>query len=589
MDINTTHFIQLVRELSTPVVVQQPIPVTIEALSSALCCTPRNVKFILRRLEEADYIHWKPGRGRGNTSELTFIKEMDEVIEKSFQELVSKDKIKEAIELIGITEANEALKERLLGSLSKQMGLHSEDKTTSGQDVLRMIQRRQLEKMDPAFIFTAFEAYLLGQICSTLITYDAKSETFLPVLAHTWEYSEDYKLWTFYLRKSVQFHHGKVMTSQDVKYTFQRLLDLNSPTLRSYKDIEQVEVKGDYCIQFKLTTPNLFFLHVLSSVHMSILPSDIDINKGLIGTGPFRISALNKDMLVLRAFEQYYGIRPLLDEIDIWFVPSHVPGERYYELPEVNGMNLAGTKSINYFASGCKYMLINFRKKGIQHHPIFRQVLRILFNQATIVRELGGNRIAPADSFLPWKSRQQDWTEPSLEQAQELLKSSGYQGESIILAYKLYTDAEDANWLKKRAAQIGLHIELQHFIQSDMNIQSMLDDMIHTADIIMAEEILEDDWQAGMINYFWNTSNYLHAFLQPEQLAVLEHELDHFSQLDKDDRAKLLDHAEDIVRSNNWILHGCHINASARLNESLLGLHTSSFGFLDISKLWVKP
>ncbi|MBT2287873.1 SgrR family transcriptional regulator [Paenibacillus albidus] len=588
MDTNTIHFIRLAEADELSFRLHEPISVTIDSLSAILCCTPRNVKFILRRLEEKSFIRWQPGRGRGHTSVLTFMRSIDEALEDSFQELMAKGKIKEAIELVGFSEVNEPLKERLLSSLNKQMGFHSEADTSSGQDVLRMMRARRLEKLDPAYVYTAFESYLLGQICSTLILYDAATQTFLPGLAHMWECSEDHRIWAFYLRKGVRFHHGRVMTSRDVKETLQRLIDLNSPAIWHYRDIERAEVEGDHCIRFYLRRPNLFFLHLFSCIHMSILPYDVDIRTEIIGTGPYRVSDLNEDVLVLSAFDQYYGIRPHLDRVDIWFVPDHGPGERHYELPGVDRMKLpaerCSTNSIDYPALGCRYMVFNFRKPGYQHNHAFREAIRIVYDQVTLIRELGGNRITPASSFLPWKSSQVDWTVcPSLEEARDLLIRSGYQGETIILGHTVHKDLEEADWLKRRAAEIGLQIELHAFIEYKD------DNMVSTADLIMAEEVLEDDWQWGLINFFKNSSNYLHNYLESGQHSRLDCELESFAQLSGEDRAQLLDRVEGILREQHWILYGCHMNKKAQLNQSLFGLHTAAFGFLDISKLWIKP
>lgn len=591
MDINTNHFIHIAKMMTVPQK-NEPFPITIEQLSDALCCTPRNVKFILRRLEESGFIEWMPGRGRGNTSQLTLLREVEEVIEVSFQELIAKNKIKEAIEFMSSLESNEALKQRLFNSLSVKMGFHSEMETTSKHDVLRLMQGRKLEKLDPAFIYTAFEAYLVGQICNTLITYDVVSSDFLPELAHNWEHNDDYTLWTFYLRKSVKFHHGRVMTAQDVKFTIQRLLEVNSSVMESFKDIQDIVVKGERVVQFQLQRPNLFFLHLLSSVNASILPYDIELNK-LIGTGPFRVHELNQEVLILHAYEQYYGLRPHLDEIDIWFVANPPSNERYYEIPVENQVKLPiqgkEAKRFHYTASGCKYLLFNFHIEGIQHQLLFREALRIIFDQVAIVKELGGFRVAPADSFLPWKSKEKEWSEPSLKLAAQLLERSGYQGETINLAYKLYKDDEDAKWIKNRAAQVGLNIELQYYAQVDTTISCKVELMLESAHIVLVEEILEDDWQWGMMNYFWNTSNYLHSFLLPNQINELHSLLEQFSLLEKQARISLLAEAEQLLRKNAWLLHGYHINNTALLNQSLLGLHTSSFGFLDISKLWVKP
>ncbi|OMD78226.1 ABC transporter substrate-binding protein [Paenibacillus odorifer] len=587
MDQISNHFLCLAADVTSSFKVNEPVPVTIDLLASILICTPRNVKFVLRKLEEQEYIQWQPGRGRGHISQLTFLKSIDEVFEDSFQELVSKGKIKEAIELMSSDQVTGPLKERLLTMLNKQMGFRSEAESTSGLDVLRITRNRHMEVLDPAYVYTAFESYLLGQIYSTLVTYDATTDTFIPGLAHMWEANEEHTSYIFYLRKGVRFHHGRIMTSRDVKETLQRLIDLNSPAVSLYKDIERVEVEGDHRIRFVLSRPNLFFLHLFSCIHMSILPYDIDITSEVSGTGPYRLLDLNEDVLVLAAFDFYFGIRPLLDRVEIWYLPKEASNERQYQLPDPEHGELLpdiiSNHSIDYPALGCRYILFNFHREGIHQQLWFRQVIRILYSRTALIKELGGNRITPADSFLPWESSKRELLDPTLEHARALLAENGYQGEVITLATKdKKEEREEALWLQTRAASVGLQIELYFFNEFKA------DHIQTTAEIQLAEEVLEDDWQWGMINYFNNKSNYLFSLLRKDQISLFSKVLGPFTESPKDERVKLLNQAEGILRDNYWVLHGCHMNKKAQLNQSLFGLHTGSFGFLDISKLWIK-
>lgn len=137
------------------------------------------------------------GERQGAYLSTYFLKSIDEVFEDSFQELVSKGKIKEAIELMSSDQVTGPLKERLLTMLNKQMGFRSEAESTSGLDVLRITRNRHMEVLDPAYVYTAFESYLLGQIYSTLVTYDATTDTFLPGLAHMWEANEGHTSYIF--------------------------------------------------------------------------------------------------------------------------------------------------------------------------------------------------------------------------------------------------------------------------------------------------------------------------------------------------------------------------------------------------------
>ncbi|WP_251640285.1 ABC transporter substrate-binding protein [Paenibacillus illinoisensis] len=291
-------------------------------------------------------------------------------------------------------------------------------------------------------------------------------------------------------------------------------------------------------------------------------------------------------MLVLRAFDSYYGLRPLLDQVYIWFVPDLGSQHRYYELQGTDRLKKSANdetpKDIDYPALGCQYLLFNFQKPGVHHHPDFRQALRMVYDSAALVAELGQNLIRPASSFLPWRSAQQHWSEASIDHAHQLLDSSGYQGEKLILSCTANKDMRVAHWIQQRAAAIGLHIEVA------ASIDNLQPEETSFADLIMAEEILEQDWQYGMIHYFKTSSNQFNACMSSEQISILDDKLEPFAQLDEPDRISLLNEAEDILRRNCWILHGAHVNKRAQLNQSLSGLQTSDFGFMDISKIWIK-
>ncbi|QWU13973.1 DNA-binding transcriptional regulator SgrR of sgrS sRNA, contains a MarR-type HTH domain and a solute-binding domain [Paenibacillus sophorae] len=588
MELSDAHFMRLATALQSPEFPDEPIRVTIEQLSSLLCCTPRNVKFILRRLEEKALISWKPGRGRGHASSLSFLRSSEEILEETFQELLAKGKMKEAIELIGAPEVSNLLRERLWAELNRQMGFHSEPERPSGQDVLRMMRNRHLERLDPAFVFTAFEAYIIGQVCNTLVSYEAASDSFLPGLAHTWEHSDNYTRWTFYLRKGVRFHHGKTLTAGDVKYTLERLFQVDSHSLWQYGDVVEVKTEGDYTICFYLSRSNLFFLHLAGSLYMSILPSDVSFSGIPVGTGPFRVANLNEDVLTLTAFDDYYGIRPLLDRVEIWFLPDKAGSDRHYELSGANTDEMMPwnqyNSSIDYPALGCRYIVFNLRREGVHHRKEIRQALRIVYDRVALIRELGGSRYTPADSLLPWISKERQVVEGQLKEAADLLRYAGYAGESIRLAYSpKKEESEEAEWLQKRCRAVGLNLVL-HLLHPGRSAE----DILQNADLLIGEEVLEDDWEWGMMNFYKNRRNYLHFLFNRPQTELLDRETENIFQLSTPDRVSCLLQAEQLARDNFWMLHGCHLNKRAKLSQSLLGLHTGSFGFLDISKLWVK-
>src|SRR4029453_7017722 len=52
--------------------------------------------------------------------------------------------------------------------------------------------------------------------------FDGKLE---PALAESWTTSAEGKIWTFKLRRGVKFHNGRELSSDDVKFTYERILD----------------------------------------------------------------------------------------------------------------------------------------------------------------------------------------------------------------------------------------------------------------------------------------------------------------------------------------------------------------------------
>src|SRR5207253_86562 len=71
--------------------------------------------------------------------------------------------------------------------------------------------------------------------------------TLEPDLAEKWDISADGKTYTFNLRKGVKFHSGKALTSADVKYTFDRLVDkaTASPNASLLPPVPSVVAKDD--------------------------------------------------------------------------------------------------------------------------------------------------------------------------------------------------------------------------------------------------------------------------------------------------------------------------------------------------------
>lgn len=112
-----------------------------------------------------------------------------------------------------------------------------------------------------------------------------------PVLAESWEASDDAKEWHFKIRSGITFHNGKDLTPEDVAQTFRRHSDekTQSAALGVLRGINEIAVDGDYVV-FRLEHGNADMPLLLTDYHLVIQPNGGYDNPGEgIGTGPYTV------------------------------------------------------------------------------------------------------------------------------------------------------------------------------------------------------------------------------------------------------------------------------------------------------------
>lgn len=147
-----------------------------------------------------------------------------------------------------------------------------------------------------------------------------------PALAMDYKISRDGKEITFILKKEVRFHDGKSFHAEDVKFTFDRLMDAKTGTAHPeyYRDIESVQVVDSHTIKIKLKNPNSMFLFNLARPDSIIIHSQVadKLKTSPVGTGPFRfVEWVRGDRIVLEKFGRYHrkGL-PYLDKVTFKFI-----------------------------------------------------------------------------------------------------------------------------------------------------------------------------------------------------------------------------------------------------------------------------
>jgi peptide/nickel transport system substrate-binding protein len=204
-------------------------------------------------------------------------------------------------------------------------------------NTLRFAMHTKPETMHPMYGQCSPAAAINDMIFDRLVRLNPQREV-IPLLAQSWEISQDKSSYTFYLRKDTYFHDGTPVTAEDVAYSFNLYKNYefskpykNGPISQYYQTrlgyIKDAQAVDKYTIRIKLKEPNIKFLVDISRAGF-ILPRHLwqpnsgypDAQKySLIGSGPYEFLAQTEDKITLIANENYYEGKPALAKIEFMF------------------------------------------------------------------------------------------------------------------------------------------------------------------------------------------------------------------------------------------------------------------------------
>ncbi|MFE8702051.1 ABC transporter substrate-binding protein [Cytobacillus sp. FJAT-54145] len=542
-------------------------------------CSLKNVKRKLKQFVNEGKLSYLPGVGRGNPSLITFKKGLKEEIELEVTELIKRDQLEDVIQLLQLP-----IPKVWIADISKEVQLLFGIKTAKGSyDILRTIISRPITTIDPLYTSMKFETFLIHQLGDTLVVYDEKEDIIRPHLAHDWDVDTEYKDWIFYLRKGVRFHNQSVLTSEDVKYTFERFLHNETAFDWLTEDIIEINCISPYMIQFKLRNSNPFFLRFLGAHNLSILAKNEPVSEqNWIGTGPFKIKNYTEKKLELSAFDEYFLTRPLIDGVEFNIVDHETA--KYITSYDVDH-NAASQDPINktVIEVGFRFLAFNFKKDTIVHNPYFREAIFHLADVKRMISDLGRDNLKESSSYFHWKASPQNKDKAHIKY---LLDKANYQGEELTIftgAYPHYI--EEAEWLIREANLYGIHFKLDTY-----PLEEFYDSRIEEADLIFKGEVSSTDYHLSFMGAFLNKCLTFNRFLGEDHLRNLKI---HFEQMkqerDKNKRDEIIENVESYIKRENLIIYIYHPIKKKTFDPTLKHIKFESFGHLDFRELWIKP
>ncbi|MFM3286897.1 HTH-type transcriptional regulator SgrR [Klebsiella quasivariicola] len=361
---------------------------TLNELAEMLSCSRRHMRTLLNMMESRGWLAWEAEAGRGKRSRLTFLYTGLALQQQRAEDLLEQDRIDQLVQLVG---DKAAVRQMLISHLGRSF--------RQGRHILRVLYYRPMKNLLPGSALRRSETHIARQIFSALTRVNEENGELEADIAHHWQQLSPTH-WRFFLRPGIHFHHGRELEMADVIASLQR-----SNALPLYSHIERIESPTAWTLDIHLRQPDRWLPWLLGQVPAMVLPQEwqtmTHFSSMPVGTGPYAVVRNNQNQLKIHAFEDYFGYRALIDEVNVWVLPE------ISEEPN-GGLTLQGnTESEKAVESrleeGCYYLLFDSRS-SLGANDAVRRWLSYLFQPANLLYHAGehyqGNWF-PAYGLLP--------------------------------------------------------------------------------------------------------------------------------------------------------------------------------------------
>ena len=290
--------------------------------------------------------------------------------------------------------------------------------------------------LDPHLTTDNISGRLVNEVFGGLVTLGLDLNV-APDLAERIEVSEDGLNYTFHLRKDAKFHNGKPVTSEDVRWSLERVADplTQSPVAAQYlSDIVGVSAKlegkanaisglripDEHTVILTIDQPKSYFLSKLTYPTAFVLDQENIENDGSDwlrqpnGTGPFKLAEYQVgELLRLARNENYHLGPPNIDEVE--FLLAGGNSMLMYENDEIHvtGVGLADLERVldpneplnaeiitapTLFSVG--YIGMNVNEPPFDD-ALFRKALNLAIDRDTIASVVLEGSNIPAKTIIP--------------------------------------------------------------------------------------------------------------------------------------------------------------------------------------------
>jgi peptide/nickel transport system substrate-binding protein len=200
----------------------------------------------------------------------------------------------------------------------------------AGAATLRIGMSGDPDTLDPAASGSFISLEITGAMCDRLIDTDAKLN-YVPMLASSWQWSDDHRALTVKLRPGLVFQNGEPLDAEAVKWNFNRYqTSPQSKRITQLKPITGVTVVDPQTVRFELSAPYAPLLMLLADrPGMMMAPhateaAGANVTDHPVCAGPYQFARrIAQDRVILQRNPHYWDpSQQGFDEVQFVTVPD---------------------------------------------------------------------------------------------------------------------------------------------------------------------------------------------------------------------------------------------------------------------------
>jgi len=532
--------------------------IKLEEIAEVLHLSPKQTSRYIQKWGTQGWLTFTPGKGRGNVSKLQWINDVEEIFEEQLRRMIENEPVETSSKYL-LFDWSKDSKLRLMKLFQSKLGYFQ---NANEIDKLIIPRRYPLLTLHPLKAAEVHSANMVANVFNRLVAVDEQGLIY-PELVHSWD--ECPTSLRLYIKKDVKFHDGSILVADDVVECLEKLRrDIHFQDL--WEPVKEIKVVAPLILDICFPKGCSYCLQMLGTLNASIYKES---KAQVLGTGAFYAENNHDLKTTLFAFKDYFQERPLLDEVEFVQVPKD------FDIVYRSSTQEVGKDTVEVESdSGFGVVIMNtFRKSDIQRKEVRDYIHYIISKHRHNITHVHPRAFPNNKSCLI--GQDQGYTVPEM-------KYPGFTG-TLIMKLVNYTE-QTTHWLKEIFDAEDVPVEIKWISFEDTVTNSEENQQV---DLFVHGEVFEMNQNFAFYQFLINGYSPLANILKTDQ--TMTNYLNEYAITPFHEWTALNLKVEIALLESSIMIPLYYEKRQIPFSVDLMNISMKHFGYVDFSKLWVRP